>query len=1118
MTLDLDRTVGGALDAEKSTHKLYPWVTVYKDAQGKQHAIKKGDEHREMQPADVVELNGVPQNILLNFVDSELQNEASFMSLPAAMLLILIYGFCFIEHDKADTVLNVQDAVTFDIWENANFAFSAPGDMGFKSIYDVNSYPDFYSWLKIGLLPLIMPPQVQYSEDFNYTRAAEMASERPSLEQQRSYDFWRSELGTARCGASGPCVPDEEETLQSVPGANMRRNYFLHYNKLFLGIRLTQTRAPINSCGEGKLSGDPSRLIAAFSNCTFAEFGSSLSNLHRRPEITRLKNGHGETDQPDPAKTRWFLLGNTQNTQETLISNLEKEAWLDRRTVKIEATFMTYNGYFDLLTLSSVVLLQSRSGHFCKVIYHRSTVLSVYESGNTNKYLVIAMDVLFVSQITWIMLNELKDVAKSIHHAYKTGHGLGFFLKSYLGFWNCVDWVSIIYAYLLIAFWGTVLSHNWQSSEELEQLEISMREAGQDFPTADIEKVWMKFEERAFFFFNCRWIASGYPFVIMLRLFKAFSVQPRLALVTRTLQSGAMDIAHFGLVFAAIFFTYALMGVAVFGRDLNEFSTVLHSVDSCFQVLMGDFNITEMYESGRFTTMIWFTSFMGLVNLVMLNMLLAIIMDTYAEVKGKISETKTLFQQAAEMYRRWAQKRRGERISLDTVRSDFIAAFGPEAHLVETIVDVDTFTQTVRTISRLQAFRLLHSSVEDVCKQAKSESGISLSEGYGMIDSIHRGTEILSTIMSRKLDAGRDSVNLGHPGGGERASLGGGALTPITSRGGDSSRASPQSLGRLPLEHGAYNSPAIPSGWPGAGPGMRGAGPAQDPWSQPSGSWATSGMGQRGLQKSPSWQASQPWQASSPGSYGAGPTSTGGYGAGSYGAGPNGFDANHLDARTVSPWQGGPANGSQASPWDSMGGTGAYRAGPGVDSANGYGGYAAVPGPYAGGAYGGMPGAHAGGSSAFGSSPGAYGGFGGPNGGATTPPYGGGSTPFSMPRTACEYDVLPVEINEPLFMGEGSTICDPLMTMNLAQSYSVDVLIRAAQLRVVATAHSRRTPSVQSIASLLCPWIESLTQAWTQAQNHPALEGGGREGNGADSLSLSGLFAPQPGGRTGVHC
>ena len=135
----------------------------------------------------------------------------------------------------------------------------------------------------------------------------------------------------------------------------------------------------------------------------------------------------------------------------------------------------------------------------------------------------------------------------------------------------------------------------------------------------------------------------------MLRLFKAFDAQPRLALVTRILESAAVDIAHFGIVFFTIFGTYAVMGTAVFGRDITEFSTLLRAFDYCFAIMMGEFDMNDLRRTGRIISGLSFWSYQMLMIVVMMNMLLALVMDTYSETKGRNTTSDTLFFQAYDM-------------------------------------------------------------------------------------------------------------------------------------------------------------------------------------------------------------------------------------------------------------------------------------------------------------------------------------------------------------------------------------------------------------------------------------------------------------------------------------
>jgi len=163
-------------------------------------------------------------------------------------------------------------------------------------------------------------------------------------------------------------------------------------------------------------------------------------------------------------------------------------------------------------------------------------------------------------------------------------------------------------------------------------------------------------------------VIAFYPFVVVSRFLKVFSYQPRLALVTSTLAQASTDIIHFGVVFMVVFAVYTVSGMMLFGQELESFAGLDRATSSVFQMLLGEFDYQEMVQVGRLDTTIWFVSFMLLVVNVMLNMLLAIILDRYTEVKGGLGDQcETLWSQTFELYSRWRRVRTGKEMSLSKI-------------------------------------------------------------------------------------------------------------------------------------------------------------------------------------------------------------------------------------------------------------------------------------------------------------------------------------------------------------------------------------------------------------------------------------------------------------------
>merc|ERR1719399_2820725 len=114
-----------------------------------------------------------------------------------------------------------------------------------------------------------------------------------------------------------------------------------------------------------------------------------------------------------------------------------------------------------------------------------------------------------------------------------------------------------------------------------------------------------------------------------------------------TLYRASNDLIHFMITVFTIFLCYAISGMFLFGRRLFEFSTLGRAVQTCFLIVMGDFDWNSLRLEHEITAGIWFWTFMILVFLIMLNMLLAIVMDIYTEVKTSSGSSEPVWEQAA---------------------------------------------------------------------------------------------------------------------------------------------------------------------------------------------------------------------------------------------------------------------------------------------------------------------------------------------------------------------------------------------------------------------------------------------------------------------------------------
>eukprot|EP00746_Dinoflagellata_sp_MGD_P024570 gnl/MRDRNA2_/MRDRNA2_15769_c0_seq1.p1 gnl/MRDRNA2_/MRDRNA2_15769_c0~~gnl/MRDRNA2_/MRDRNA2_15769_c0_seq1.p1 ORF type:complete len:667 (+),score=94.25 gnl/MRDRNA2_/MRDRNA2_15769_c0_seq1:242-2002(+) len=493
--------------------------------------------------------------------------------------------------------------------------------MGHKDLHDVHSIADIYSWLRVGLRPLIFRSSKSFSE---------LSS------------------GEAFAWPTYP-VPTSEKP------------FYLQYNRIVGGVQLQQKRTEPRTCSVSIEFAKAYDLA-----CDMHLETSSHYNLNLQPEVLDITSAH-----PDFDDTLWFLLSQKPDEVDQRLIQLELSDWISNATVQVAINFMTYNGHHGTLTLTECHFFFSRSGQMWKKIVNSSFFLEPYKKPG-----VFVFDALFVGIIAYFFFREVLEIID----IGRRNNWKCIWFRKYINVWNAIDWIVILFGVALMVLYGIFVAKTSNLKIDLQDLagydDGVMNFAESMLYEARIEKVTAKFRDTVYLSILHLRIGVAYLLALVLRMFKAFDAQPRLALVTRTLSHAAVDIAHFGLVLLAILLTYVVMSTTLFGTEISEFSTFMRTVHSCFRALLGDVDADAMNEAGRPFASIWYWSFSCLIVLVMMNMLMSIIMDAYSEVKAGAESTQTLLDEICNHYQRWLQWRRGEGLTLAFVAKELQKKFG----------------------------------------------------------------------------------------------------------------------------------------------------------------------------------------------------------------------------------------------------------------------------------------------------------------------------------------------------------------------------------------------------------------------------------------------------------
>jgi hypothetical protein len=186
--------------------------------------------------------------------------------------------------------------------------------------------------------------------------------------------------------------------------------------------------------------------------------------------------------------------------------------------------------------------------------------------------------------------------------------------------------------------------------------------------------------------------------------------------------------------------------MVLFGQELEEFTTWGRVMTTVFRIMLGDYDWSAMIRIGRQQAAVWFWSFTWVVNLIMLNMLLAIVMDVYTEVKGHIaSDAETMWSQVAEIVQRWHEIRAGKQIALQEIL-DHLERHHPAGEDAEKErLNTESFMRLAPGMPEHQATRLL------VCTYENEQEcrGCSMSETSSRVQLIVKNTQMLHIALER---------------------------------------------------------------------------------------------------------------------------------------------------------------------------------------------------------------------------------------------------------------------------------------------------------------------------------------------------------------------------------
>jgi len=330
-----------------------------------------------------------------------------------------------------------------------------------------------------------------------------------------------------------------------------------------------------------------------------------------------------ETQPETDRFTFWLFPSELRETIRSRLEYMRRRRWLDEDTHELQIRMYLMNAELGRPRLEQLTLtftVDAAGG----VAFERDlqALFLEFYAGNVSKMADFCFIVVLIASTLERTRLMWKEFLKQsfLCHMYQP-HTVCEVLTVLFGWYN-------VYGFYVMKSVGEGVSGKLQA----------VRDFGWDLDSSNlslVEDLFSECEKAAIRASQLRVIFCQYSMALMFRFFVSFGSQARLAVVLKTMKAVMTDLMHFLIVFIPTFMAYVITGSLIFGRRIEGFSTIQGSVGLCFRIAMeSEYVWDEMSAESYWVAAMWSWSFLVLVVLLMLNMVLAIILDVYSEVRA----------------------------------------------------------------------------------------------------------------------------------------------------------------------------------------------------------------------------------------------------------------------------------------------------------------------------------------------------------------------------------------------------------------------------------------------------------------------------------------------------
>ena len=307
------------------------------------------------------------------------------------------------------------------------------------------------------------------------------------------------------------------------------------------------------------------------------------------------------------------------------INELMEKGWVDRYTRAIFLEFTVYNPFVNLFGICTFVAEFMYSGGIDG--YYR------VEPMNLLGFFASAMLFQLICQIVYLLF-IIVFIVKEIRKLFKSGR------KYFSEPWN---WVELFIIALSIAA-VVIYFYRWIMAEALT--EIFARSGGNEY---------MNFRYVGYWNEVLLYLVGWLVFLATLKFIRLLRFNKRIGILASTLRYAAKSMFMFGIMFGIVFMAYAMFFYLIYFMELINFYSLISTVETLLQMLVGKFNFSAMQMSSPVLGPLFFFCYVVTVYYILVNMFLTILSEAFTVVRMNVSMQSNDFEMVDFIFNRFMQ-------------------------------------------------------------------------------------------------------------------------------------------------------------------------------------------------------------------------------------------------------------------------------------------------------------------------------------------------------------------------------------------------------------------------------------------------------------------------------